>query len=479
MRSLSGIDGAFLHLETPDTPMHVGSLHLFEPTPAGRFAAQLERRLRERLDAAPILRRRLASLPFDLANPVWVDDDHVDLERHLQRTSLPAPGTHAQLEVLAARLHAEPLDRARPLWRIVVIDGLESGEVALYFQIHHAMLDGQASVVLARTLYDLAPRPARTRPAPTADAAHAEHPSIGALALEALRHDAGQYLDLVRHSADAVRTLAGMAADSALGRTRESGARASVFAPKTALNVPITGERGFAAGSLPLDALKRIAAAHDAKLNDVVLALSSGVLRRWLEGHGGIPEEPLTAWVPVSLRDPGDEAYTTQATMILVGLATHLADPVERLLAIRDSANEAKALARRARDVLPLDFPTLGVPWILHAGAWLYGRLRLADAVAPLGNLVVSNVAGPQAPLYLAGTPMRTYWPMSIVEHGLGLNVTVMSYDGAMGFGFTTARSAVPDARELTLALGEAFDELAGVGHGVGRRRPAVAGGRR
>jgi WS/DGAT/MGAT family acyltransferase len=311
------------------------------------------------------------------------------------------------------------------------------------------------------------------RSADVAEVAHAEHPGIGALALAALQHDAAQYLGVVRHSADIVRSLAGVAADWVAGTFGKGGVDGSVFAPRTALNVPITGDRGYAAASIPLDALKRIAAAHDAKLNDVVLAICSGVLRRWLERHGGIPEEPLIAWMPISLRAAGNEAYTTQATMILVNLATHLADPVERLRAIRESAGAAKALAQRARDVLPTDFPTIGVAWIMQAGAWLYGRLDLADTVAPIGNLVISNVAGPQGPLYLAGTRMRTYWPMSIVEHGLGLNITVLSYDGAMGFGFTTARHAVPDARELTRALGDSLDAL---GHTAARHRPAVAG---
>jgi hypothetical protein len=164
--------------------------------------------------------------------------------------------------------------------------------------------------------------------------------------------------------------------------------------------------------------------------------------------------------MPISLREAGNTEFTTQATMSLVNLNTHIADPVKRLLAIRDAAGAVKAMARRARGVIPTDFPSIGTPWLLHGLASLYGRSGLAGAMPPLANVVISNVPGPQVPLYAAGARMSTYWPLSIVEHGLGLNITVMSYAGAMGFGFTTALCAVPDARELTQALLAALGEL-------------------
>jgi WS/DGAT/MGAT family acyltransferase len=307
-------------------------------------------------------------------------------------------------------------------------------------------------------------------------AAPATRPGAAELAAAALRHDVGQYVKFVRHLPEVLRTLGGMLGgggesrgrDRARARDTRSAARA--FGPRTALNVPISGERGFAALSLPLDSLKRLARAHDAKLNDVVLALASGALRRWLARHGGIPREALIAAMPISLRAPGNTEYTTQATMSLVNLHTHIADPVRRLRAIRDSATAVKSVAGRVKGIVPTDFPSIAVPWILHALASLYGRTRLAAAIPPIANVVISNVPGPQVPLYAAGARMRTYWPMSIVEHGLGLNLTVMSYAGAMGFGFTTAREAVPDARELSKALEEAFAEL------VARSKPRAGG---
>jgi len=458
MKTLSGLDGAFLHLETPETPMHVASLSLFDVPPGARrgFHARVRQQLKQRLRLVPVLTRKLAPMPLHFANPAWIEDDQVDLDHHLQHLTLPPPGTQAQLEDCIGRLHSELLDRSRPLWRITLIDGLETGQVAYYLKVHHATLDGQAGVLLAQALFDATPQP---RQLPRGAAALAEHPGKADLAAVALRHDAGQYIKLVRHLPEIVKTLAGLygaRSDLPLSRLGQGLS----FGPKTALNVPITGERGFAAVSVPLATLKRLGAAHDAKLNDVVLALCSGALRRYLARHGGLPRKPLIAAMPISLRAAGNTDFTTQATMSLVNLNTQIADPVKRLRAIRDAAGVVKALAQRARGVLPTDFPSVGTPWLLHGLASLYGRSRLAGALPPIANVVISNVPGPQVPLYCAGAQMATYWPLSIVEHGLGLNITVMSYNGAMGFGFTTARGAVPDARELSTDLLAALDEL-------------------
>ncbi|MEP7302828.1 MAG: wax ester/triacylglycerol synthase family O-acyltransferase [Caldimonas sp.] len=463
MKALSGLDGSFLHLETAETPMHVGSLHLFD-LPAGYrgdFHAAIKRQMKTRIHLAPVFTRKLAPMPLQFANPVWIEDDKIDLDYHVQRVTLPGPGTQAELEDCAGRLHSELLDRSRPLWRLVVIDGLQTGQAAYYIKVHHAVLDGQAGVLLATALFDLTPK---ARPARGAGA-HAEHPGIAELAAAALKHDAGQYIKLIRHLPDVVKTLVGLFRAAPAPIKGRLGQNFS-FGPKTSLNVPITSGRGFAALSIPLADLKQLAAAHEAKLNDIVLALCGGALRRYLARHGGLPKKPLIAAMPISLREPGNTEFTTQATMSLVNLNTHIADPLKRLRAIRDAAGAVKELARRAKGVLPTDFPSIGVPWLLHGLASLYGRSGIAGAIPPIANVVISNVPGPQLPLYVAGARMATYWPMSIVEHGMGLNITVMSYAGAMGFGFTTARSAVADARELSATLLEALDEL------VTRSRP-------
>lgn len=469
MKPLSGLDGAFLHLETPQTPMHVASLHLFDLPEdyRGDFHADVKRQMKQRLHLAPIFQRKLALMPLQFANPAWVNDDAVDLDYHVQRATLPAPGGQAELEDFAARRHSELLDRSRPLWRLWVIDGLASGQAGYYIKVHHAVLDGQAGVLLAQALFDLTPVP-RAVPRARRKLA-AEHPGMGELAAAALKHDAAQIVKFVRHLPDAVRTLVGLFGGGTVAKPKAGMGQNFSFGPHTPLNVQLTGERTFAGLSLPLDALKQLAAAHDAKLNDIVLALCSGALRRYLAQHGGIPRKPLIAAMPISLRPAGNTDYTTQATMTLVNLHTHRADALRRLHAIRDAATAAKALAGRTRSILPTDFPSISAPWLLHGLAKLYGNSGLAGTIPPMANVVVSNVPGPQVPLYTAGARMRTYWPLSIAEHGLGLNITVMSYAGAMGFGFTAARVAVPDARALTRALAESFDEL------VAKSRPRAA----
>ncbi len=461
MKPLSGLDGAFLHLETPETPMHVASLHVFDLPPhyTGDFHADVTRQVAERLHLAPVFTRRLAPMPLHFANPVWIDDEDVDLGYHVQRVTLPRPGTQAQLEDCVARLHAEVLDRDRPLWRLYVMDGLATGQAAYYIKVHHAVLDGQAGVLLARLLFDVTPTVRRLPPPARTGNRDARRPGMGALAAAALRHDAGQIGALIRHLPEVAGTLSGMLGSRAEPTTGALGQNFS-FGPKTPLNTTITATRRFAGLSLPMAEIKRLAAAHGAKVNDIVLALCSGALRRYLAHRGGIPKQPLIALMPISLRDAGNTEFTTQATLSLVSLNTHIADPLQRLAAIRDAAGAMKSLATRAKQMIPTDFPSIATPLIVQALAVLYGRLRIADVVPPIANVVISNVPGPPVPLYAAGARMRDYWPLSIVEHGLGLNITVMSYAGTMGFGVTAARTAVPDARKIAAALASAFDEL-------------------
>jgi WS/DGAT/MGAT family acyltransferase len=230
--------------------------------------------------------------------------------------------------------------------------------------------------------------------------------------------------------------------------------------PPTRINVAITGKRAFATASIPLAEVKAIAKRHGAKVNDVVLALVSGALRRYLAHHGAVPRKPLVAAVPVSLRVEGDAEYTTRATMVLANLATHLADPLERLAAIRASAGKAKAITGAAKSVIPTDFVSIGAPWLLAAAAKAYGYTQGLKAWTPLANVVVSNIPGPDKPLYLAGGRLRTYWPVSIVEHGLGLNITVESYCGSLDFGLLAAANAVPDVGRVARALVESHEEL-------------------
>jgi len=461
MKSLSGLDGLFLHLETPATPMHVGSLSLLQLPDGhrGDFCGSVRRLYARRLPRAPVLSRTLATLPLQVWNPVWVQADAVDLEYHIQRVVLPRPGTQAQLEACVGGLHSILLERDRPLWRVYMIEGLESGEVAYYTKLHHALVDGQAAVILGNLLYDPVPKGRRFSRAAATHASQGEHPGVGTLASAALKHDVAQYLKFIRGLPDIVRTLSGLRSGTG-DKASAASTGTSGFAPRTAFNAAVTDARSFAGVSIPLDQVKAVAAAHDAKVNDVVLALCSGALRRYLRHHGGLPRETLIAAVPISLRTPGNAECTTQATMARVSLASDIANPVRRLRTIRDASSAAKATTGRAKAILPTDFPSFGMPWLLHGLASIYGRRQVAELIPPLANLVISNVAGPQAPMYFAGARVMRHWPLSIVAHGLGLNVTVESYAGAMGFGITAASSLVPDPHRIADYLVAAHAEL-------------------
>ena len=478
MDYLSGLDGAFLSLETPATPMHVGSLHLFDPPEGPRrdFRDAIKKLIASRIDAAPIFRRQLAQMPLNFANPLWIESD-VDLDFHIRSVLLPLPGTQRELQDCVGDLHARLLDRSRPLWMMYVIDGLADGRMAYYIKVHHALLDGQAGAALASVLFDLSPKPEKTRAKPRAKSE--SKPSALSLAAAAFRHDAAQYVKLARSLPDVVRTLAGMVLG---GGKKEPAPKApkgdlwanASFGPRTPLNVAVTPERTFAAVSLPLAEIKAVAKAQQATINDIVLTLCSGALRRYLARHGSVPKKALMATMPISLRDPGNRDFTTQATLSLVNLNTQIADPLKRLQALRAAAGATKSVAKSAKSIIPTDFPSIGGPWIIGALAALYGKSRVANVMPPLANVVISNVPGPQVPLYAAGARMTDYWPLSIVEHGVGLNITLMSYAGTLGVGFTAAQCAVPDAQELVDDLLAAHEELKRVALAEGEPAPAV-----
>lgn len=454
MKPLSGLDALFLHLETPATPMHVGAVHLLEVAPRRRagFSSAVKRHVASRLALSPVFTRQLATMPLNFANPVWVRADRIDLDRHIHRLRLPPPGTQRQLEATVARLHAKCMPRDRPLWAFHVIEGLQSGDVGFYTKIHHATLDGAAGVALAAALLDATPTP-RAVTAPSRRAG--EHPSLAHLVGAAVRASGTQGLQLIRHLPQLATALARLAGGGGRGFGRNLA-----FGPRTPFNGQIDAARSFATASLPLDRVRRVATAHGATVNEIVLTVIGGALRGYLSGHGGVPRKSLVAAVPVSLREAGNVEATTLATMTLASLATDVADPVARLAEVRAASAAAKAVIRQFRGALPTDFPSLGVPWLLSAGAAVYGRLGLAERIPPIANLVVSNVPGPPTPFYLAGARLKTYWPVSIVEHGLGLNVTLQSYAGSLDFGLIAARRGVPDLHRLARGLLDAFAEL-------------------
>jgi diacylglycerol O-acyltransferase len=458
LRPLSGLDAAFLYLEAAGTPMHVGSVMLLQKRKRHDFQRELIAHVRERLPRAAALRRVLHAAPFDLGHPMWDETASLDLDAHIGKLRLPAPGSPTQLWRTVADLHAQALPRDRPLWQFVVIEGLASGEIALYSKVHHALLDGQGGMALAQALLDVAP----TRPGAAGMLADADpQPSPlrkRDLANVAVRASARQFAKLVRELPLALKLAADAAADAGnlAGRLRDS----VTLAPRTPFNAQVGAHRSFAVASLPLDKVKQVARHFGVSLNDVVMTLCAGALRDWLLRRKALPKRALIAAMPVSLRAAGDSALNNQVSMVQCVLPTQIADPVERLRAISAATGRIKQLVGSLRGLIPTDFPGLAAPIWASGLSRLWARGRIAERLPPLANLTISNVPGPPVPLYLAGAKVNHYFPVSIVTHGLGLNITVNSYAGRLECGVIACRDIVPKPAILAAGLERALKVL-------------------
>ena len=450
LRPLTGLDAAFLYLEAAGPPMHVGSVMLLQVSKArrARFHADLVEHVRGRLGRAAPLRRVLVEAPLELAHPAWRQLARIDLERQILRTRLPAPGTPAQLWRAIADLHAQALPRDRPLWQFVVIEGLRSRELAFYSKLHHALLDGEGVVALAQLLLDAQGAATVARAAPRRRAA----------APVSFAARVGQLAGLVRHwpqtlklAADAIRDAGGL-----LGSLRDAVA----LAPRTPFNAQVGPRRSYAVASLPFEHVRRIAHHFDVKVNDVILTLCASALRDWLRRRGALPRASLIAAMPISLRVPGNAEINNQVTMLQCTLRTDLADPVERLHAIHAATLRLKTRVGAFRSLIPVDFPGFAAPIWATGLSRLWAGGRLAERLPPLANLVISNIPGPSLPLFIAGARIAHYYPVSIVTHGLGLNITVGSYAGSLEFGVIACKEIVEKPATIASGLAKALRAL-------------------
>ena len=468
MQQLSGLDATFLYLETAQMPMHVGALHLFELPPGypGKFVTALRKHIASRLPVAPVLRRRLWWMPLNLANPAWVDAEP-DLRRHIVEIKLPKGAGLPALEAEVSRLHSVLLDRERPLWKMHVFEGLAPGanghrRVGLYTQLHHAAVDGQAAVALANAIMDLSPVP-RAVEARSSRRNKVFRLEMTEMLRGVLGNQAQKVAEIVRGLPATVGTLKNAASRAISGSALlggKGGPSNLTLAPRTPLNVSVTTGRAFAAVTLPLAEVKALGRAHGATINDMVLMLCSSALRRHYAKRRQLPRKSLVAAVPITLREAGDTSPDNQASMSLVSLGTNIADTRKRLAHVQAATASMKSTMGDLKSILPTDFPSLGVPWLIEAATKLYGKARVADRIPQVANLVISNVPGPPVPLYMAGAKMLTNYPTSIVVHGLALNITVQSYDRSLDFGFMADGQALPDVRELADAIVIAFDDL-------------------
>jgi len=486
MNQLPGLDATFLHLETPQMPMHVGALHNFE-LPAdyrGDFAADMRRHMAARLPYAPALRQKLATMPLNFSNPVWVDADP-DLEQHIVSIKLPpirkGSSGQAELHAQVGRLHPSLLPRDRPLWKFHVFTGLPNGpqgqkRYAMYTQLHHAAVDGQAAVALAQAILDLSPQGRALDAAPQTTKAR-QPIGMSAMLRGAFANQLDLMLNAVKAIPSAVTVLSQMAAqkagDSAGGTARAVVSRLKgeaarggrgvsnlALAPRTRLNATVSATRAFASISLPLAELNATRRKHKASLNDAVLMICSGALRRHFLRHGPLPRKPMVAGVPVSTRAKGDTSSNNQATMTVVSLGTHIADPAKRLAYVLAATAAMKSNVGAIKSLMPTDFPTLGVPWLMQTLGGLLAKAKVAERLPAIANVAISNVPGPTVPLYMAGARMLSNYPTSIVVHGIALNITVQTYDTSLEFGLIACGEAMPEIAELADDVQAAFDEF-------------------
>jgi WS/DGAT/MGAT family acyltransferase len=475
MDRLSALDASFLYGETPESPMHVAGLAIFGPPPADADVfAMFRDRLKSRLHLVPFFERKLALAPIQLDHPVWVHESNLDFDYHFRHVSLPKPGTREQLETLVARLHMILLDRTRPLWQYYVIEGLEGGGFAVYIKMHHAGIDGGAGMAALPIIFGTSPEPERA-PQPSPSVKDSRAPEIFELISDSYAKFFNQQREFYESWPDLGKAIAKVG--QRVTEDLANPPRMLPLAPKTLFNVSLSSQRSFGTCTISLRDVKAVAKLTKSKVNDVVMTISAGALRRYLEMRKALPDGPLIAAVPVSLRKAGNADMNNQVTAMLCNLATDIADPIRRLEAIVASSTDSKKRLEDIRDVIRTDMTWLGAPIIITGMARLMGQAKLAEQLPAIVNVLISNVPGPKEPLYCAGAKMAHYFPVSIPSNGSVLNITVQSYLDNLDFGLIACRAAVPDIERLVEFLIEEFQRLkkaAGATQQAGARKVEI-----
>ncbi|TML36230.1 MAG: wax ester/triacylglycerol synthase family O-acyltransferase [Actinobacteria bacterium] len=478
MRQLTSLDTQFLALETSRQTGHVGGLAILDPStaPGGKVdLADMSRLMEERLPLLPPLRSRLVEVPFGLDYPYWVDDEDFDLDFHVRELALPAPGNREQLAEQVARIMGRPLDRARPLWEMYLIHGVERRLTALLTKVHHAVIDGLSGAEIMSILLDLEPE-GRELPEPAprdTDGAPSDVEMLARGLLGVPRYP----LRILRSLPSALPNLdetafntlpgAGLVSRAAGRLQRMAGGegevveRLSLRPPRTSFNGRVSPHRRFVFGQLSLDEVKAVKSEHGYTVNDVVVAICAGAVRRWLVEHGELPPDPLVAQIPVSVRTEEEVGtYGNRIVLMHAPLFTNVEDPTERLHRTHEALRVMKERHRALPADLLRDANHFIPPAVFSRAARATFALSSRAPGRPSWNLVISNVPGPQFPLYCAGARLEANYPVSVITDGMGLNITVMSYRGHMDFGIVADRDQMPDVWQLIDWLGESLEEL-------------------
>ena len=468
MERLSGLDSAFLSFETRAMHLHVAIVAVIDPTTMATPYSfdQLKDFVSRRLLGHAAFRRRVVEVPFQLNHPIWVEDPDLDLDYHVRRHVLPPPGGPRELSELTGAIVGVPLDRSRPLWEIHVVEGLHDGNVALVGKIHHAAVDGVSGAELFVHLFDLTPdAPVNGSADPGADVppvppvAPERIPSDAELVGHALLSQARRAVSLPALVGRTVRTVSHLVSrhrdpDTVVGAV-------PLRAPRTPWSAAISPHRSVAFARVRLSDVKRIRTAFGVKVNDVVLAVVSGAVRRYLVDRDGLPDEPLVAMCPVSVRTEDEHGRPdNRVSAMFVHLRTDLGDVAERVRAIARTTRGAKQDHHAIGAKFLQNWAEHAAPSTFALAARVYSRLNVADRHPPIYNVVVSNVPGPDFPLFLDGAELVATYPLGPIMEGAGLNVTVLSYMDNVDFGFLAGAELVPDVWDMADHVDDAMREL-------------------
>lgn len=478
MRQLTSLDAYFLAAEHRRAPQHVSALVVLDPADLPGKTVSLDALgalISDRLHLVPQFRWRLAEVPLGLDHGYWFDDPDFDLDFHLREIALPVPGSDEQLKDQVARIFARPLDRAKPLWEMYLIHGLAGGRVAMLTKIHHALVDGVSGAEVLGTLLDLTPEPRSVEP--PRERPVAEAPSeldMLARGLAGVPRRMGRTLSRVPGMLGGlghlpvVGDLLGVQALSGFAARLRGGARPKVqrpttgSVPRTSFNAPISAHRRLGLAVLPLDEVNWVKKAYGVTVNDVVMAVCAGATRRWLIEHGELPAEPLVSLVPMSVRT-GDQTGSggNKVSGVVVPIPTDEGDPTARLMRASAAMHAAKEYSKAVPADILSDVTQFVPPALLGLAARTAVAVTALPWVAPLANTNISNVPGPQLPLYCAGARVAAMYPLAGLVDGVGMSTTVMSYNGRIYAGITADRELVPDVQRVADWMAEELAELA------------------
>ncbi len=473
MIPINVIDASWLAIDSEDTPMHVGSLQIYSLPE--HFAETFLRDEIERMKAGEVvapwnLKLTKPGILGRLLSPSWSEDDAIDINYHVRHSALPKPGGERELGILISRLHSNHMDFHRPLWECHFIEGLENNRFAIYTKIHHSLVDGVNGVRLVQRMLsdspdDLSmPGPWSVGPKARAGRSGDTAPNLSGLirkSLETAYEQASNTPQLVKALGKLVASLA----------YKHDDLVAPFDCPNSILNTRVTHARRFATQQYSLDHLKALAAATDSSLNDIVLFICSSALRAFLLERDSLPEQSLTAGIPVNVRLSGDETIGTEVSFILANLASEEPDVMKRLEIIKKSTKAAKQhLQTLPRKVLVQYTMLMMAPYTLQLLTGLAGR------VDPAFNVTISNVPGPKDALYFCGCKLEAIYPLSMIANGGALNITCLSYNGSLNFGYIACRETLPSMQHLAVFSGDALTELEKVirAKNKGKRRKSM-----